>query len=74
MTVSKAFSMYIERLTAWLDMQEEKSWLQEGKKLHEYLELILKHWTCFIWLITAYLLTLNVLSISSSSRDLKIKG
>jgi len=49
-----------------------RTMVARGERLHEYLELILKHWTHFIQLITAYLLTPNMVSISSSSGDLKI--
>lgn len=74
--VSKAIFMRIQWLTALLGMWEEKSevWLQGGRKLQAYLELILKHQTCFIPLIIAYLLTLNILSITSFLQRLEDLG
>lgn len=64
--------MHLQWLPALLDTQEEESELcLQEEKLHEYLELILKL-DLFHMAYTAYLLTPNMLSISSSSGDLKI--
>lgn len=74
-SVSKAIFMLIQWLTALLGMWEKSEvWLQGGGKLQEYLELILKHQTCFIQLVIAYLLTPNILSISPFLQRLEDLG